>query len=88
MGAVLSPPMAVDSESLRQRENERVFHSLGKASEEMQACNVMGGWGKDCFRREDNFTSAITGGNAQLPICLKSHSPLMLAHTVSCLRAY
>merc|ERR1719320_2429264 len=29
--------MAVDSESLRQRENERVFHSLGEASEEMQA---------------------------------------------------
>jgi len=37
VGAVLSPPMAVDSESLRQRENERVFHSLGEASEEMQA---------------------------------------------------
>jgi len=37
VGAVLSPPVAVDSESLGQRENERVFHALGEASEEVQA---------------------------------------------------
>ena len=38
MVTVLSPPLALNGETLRQRIDERVDHTLGEASEEVQAC--------------------------------------------------
>ena len=40
MVTILSPPLALNGETLRQRIDERVDHTLGEASEEVQACGV------------------------------------------------
>ena len=42
MVTVLSPPLALNGETLRQRIDERVDHTLGEASEEVQACGGKG----------------------------------------------